>query len=153
MRSRLLAGCLAAALAFLLAPPAAQADVDVGLRVGLYTDVDEPFAGIELLTRVTRNVFFNPNFEWVFAEGFDYFTLNADFHYDFPTHGRTYVWLGAGLALVRMEFEGSDAGDTDPALNILGGVGLRAGSLVPYIQAKVIAKDNSEFVIAFGVRF
>jgi hypothetical protein len=62
------------------------------------------------------------------------------------------VWLGAGLALVRVDFE-NNGGDTDAGLNILGGVGVRAGDVVPYVQAKVIVKDDSEFVIGFGVRF
>ena len=125
---------------------------DVGIRFGLYTDVDEPFAGVELLTRVAHRIYFNPNFEWVFTEGFDYFTVNGDFHYDLPSSGRPYVWLGAGLALVRVSFDGG-GGDTDAGLNLLGGLGWRAGEVVPYVQAKVIVKDNSEFVIAFGLRF
>ena len=32
-------------------------------------------------------------------------------------------------------------------------VGVRTGSLIPYIQAKLIAKDDTEFVLAFGLRF
>jgi hypothetical protein len=32
-------------------------------------------------------------------------------------------------------------------------VGFKAGSVVPYFQAKVIIKDGSEFAVAFGVRF
>ena len=41
--------------------------------------------GVELITPVTRSVFFNPNLEWVFVEGGDLATLNADFHYDLET--------------------------------------------------------------------
>jgi hypothetical protein len=80
-------------------------------------------------------------------------TLNGDFHYDFPTRRNLFVWLGAGLGLVRVDFEGDDNGDTDAALNVLGGLGWRAGSVIPYVQAKVIVKDNSEFVIGVGLRF
>lgn len=145
---------LAAAFLFTLAllPAGAASAADVGLRFGYYSEVDEPFAGVEILARVAHNVYFNPNFEWVFTEGFDYYTVNGDFHYDFPTRGQTYVWLGAGLALVRTDFDDGD-GETDAGLNILGGVGVQAGGLVPYAQAKVIVKDDSEFVIAFGIRF
>ena len=80
-------------------------------------------------------------------------TLNADFHYDFPTRRNLFVWLGAGLGMVRVDPEGPGDGDTDAALNVLGGLGVRAVDLVPYVQAKVIAKDDSEFVIAVGIRF
>ena len=134
-----------------LASGATASAVDVGVRFGLYTEVDEPFAGIELITRVANRVYFNPNFEWVFVEGFDYYTLNGDFHYDLPTHSNLFVWLGAGLGLVRVDFDGAD--DTDAALNVLAGVGVRAGGTVPYVQAKVIVKDDSEFVIGVGLRF
>jgi hypothetical protein len=150
MARRALAAGFLVALAFLPAGTASAADV--GIRFGYYTEVEEPFAGVEILTRVADNVYFNPNFEWVFTEGLDYYTVNGDFHYDFPTHGRPYVWLGAGLALIRVDFE-NNGGDTDAGLNILGGVGVRAGEVVPYVQAKVIVKDDSEFVIGFGVRF
>jgi hypothetical protein len=126
---------------------------DVGIRFGYYTEVEEPFVGVEYLTRVAHRVYFNPNFEWVFTEGFDYLTLNGDFHYDFPVQGHKYVWLGAGLALVRVSFDGGGGGDTDAGLNVLAGAGLRAGSVTPYVQAKIIVKDNSEFVIGFGLRF
>jgi len=149
MARRALAAAFLVALALL--PAGTASATDVGIRFGLYTEVDEPFAGVELLTRVANRVYFNPNFEWVFTEGFDYFTVNGDFHYDFPVHGRTYVWVGAGLALVRVDFDGG--GNTDAGLNILGGVGVRAGSVIPYVQAKVIVKDDSEFVIGFGLRF
>lgn len=151
MGRNVIAVSLLAAGALLL--PGTASAVDVGVRFGLYTDVDEPFAGVELITPVAHRIYFNPNFEWVFTEGFDYMTLNGDFHYDFPTRRNLFVWLGAGLGLVRIDFEGDDNGDTDAAFNVLGGLGWRAGSVIPYVQAKVIVKDDSEFVIGVGLRF
>ena len=133
------------------ASPAAGADV--GVRGGYYFDVDEPFAGIELLTRVNHRVYFNPNLEYVFTDGFDYLTLNGDFHYDFPVYGRQFVWAGAGLGLVRVDPDGPGDSDMDAALNLLAGLGFRAGGVIPYFQGKIIVKDNSEFVFAFGIRF
>jgi len=43
--------------------------------------------------------------------------------------------------------------EAEDAANSLAGVGVRTGSLIPYFQAKLIAKDDTEFVLAFGVRF
>jgi len=150
MPRRALVAAFLVALALL---PAGTASADnVGIRFGYYTKVKDPFVGVEYLARVGHHVYFNPNFEWVFTDGFDYFTVNGDFHYDFPMRSHSYVWLGAGLGLVRVSFDGG-GGNTDAGLNILGGVGVRAGGVIPYVQAKVIVKDDSEFVIGFGVRF
>ena len=97
MARRALVAAFLVALALLPAGTASAADV--GVRFGYYTKVEQPFVGVEFLTRVAHRVYFNPNFEWVFTDGFDYYTVNGDFHYDFPMRGHTYVWLGAGLAL------------------------------------------------------
>jgi hypothetical protein len=150
MARRALVAAFLVALALL--PVGSPSAADVGVRFGYYTKVEQPFVGVEFLTRVAHRVYFNPNFECVFTDGFDYYTVNGDFHYDFPMRGHTYVWLGAGLALVRVAFD-NDGSNTDAALNLLGGVGVRAGSMIPYVQAKLIVKDDSEFVIGFGLRF
>ncbi len=137
-------------LAVLFSAPAARAD-NFGVRTGVYTDAGEAFLGVEYLARVGHRVYFNPNFEYVFGDDPHFMTLNADFHYDFRTRSRAYVWAGAGLGIL---FTDPKVGDshTDAGLNLLFGVGLK-GEVVPYIQAKVIVADNSEFVLAFGVRF
>jgi hypothetical protein len=146
---------LAAALVLAVLPtPAAAADTKFGLRGGYYTDLGDPFLGAEVLLPITQRIYFNPNFEYVFVEGdFTFLTINADFHYDFPTAGRYYVWAGAGLALIRSDPPGDDNGDTDPGLNLLAGVGFQTGSVIPYFQAKLILDHGSEFVLGFGVRF
>ena len=148
----LAAGGLVVSLASLAAPAHAD-NLKFGIRGGYYTKVEQPFAGVELLARVGHRVFFNPNVEYVFVDNGNYTTWNADFHYDLPTHGSTYVWLGAGLAIVRLDPEGPDNSNNDAAANFLAGLGFRGGSVIPYFQAKVIAKDNTEFALAFGLRF
>ena len=144
---------LSAAVLFLLGAPGVHAG-DFGVRAGYYFDAEEPFIGGEWLTRVVPRIYFNPNFEYVLVgDGLSYMTINGDFHYDFPTRGSTYVWAGAGLALVRFDPDGPDNSDTDPALNLLAGVGWRRGGVTPYVQAKVIVDGGNEFVLAFGLRF
>lgn len=137
----------------LLAPPAGADDLKFGLRGGYYTKVEEPFVGAELLVRIAHRFYFNPNIEYVFVSSGSYVTYNADFHYDLGVDSRTYVWLGGGLGVVRVDPEGPDNSSTDAAANFFGGVGVRAGSVIPFFQAKVIAKSGTEFVLAFGVRF
>ncbi len=128
-------------------------DVKFGVRGGYYTKVEKPFVGAELLVGVAPRFFFNPNVEYVFVDNGTYMTFNGDFHYDFPTHSSTYVWLGAGPALVRVDPEGPAGANTDLAANLLGGIGFRTGSVIPYIQAKAIIKSDSLFSVAVGLRF
>jgi hypothetical protein len=132
----------------------ASADgIDVGIRGGFYTDVDEPFLGVELLLGVTHSIYFNPNVEYVFVEGGSYLTVNGDFHYDLVHNEPYYFWLGAGLGLARIDPEGPDNSDSELVGNFLAGVGFRAGGAVPYVQGKIIVKDDTAASIAVGIRF
>jgi hypothetical protein len=134
----------------------------LGIRAGQYTDIEEFFIGVELLSRVSNNFFFNPNVEYVFVENGNYMTFNLDLHYDFYTSSPLFVWLGAGLGLLYNNPEGPARSDTDLGVNLLFGLGLRTESaLTPYLQGKFILADrdggrngdNNEFVLAIGLRF
>ncbi len=154
MRARVcVLGAAFVAASSLPANPVAADDVKFGVRGGYYTDVEEPFLGAEVLVPVAHRLYFNPNVEYVFVENGSYWTFNADFHYDFVVDRRAFLWLGGGLGVVRVDPEGADNGETDAAANFLGGIGFRTGSVIPYFQAKLIAKSGTEFVVAFGLRF
>lgn len=146
---------LASVVAVVASSPAAHADAGVlgGARVGYGADPDAPLVGGELLLRVVPAFYFNPNVEFV-LQGDNYITANADFHYDLPIGGRrTTVWAGAGLAVVSVNPDGPSPGDTEAGLNLLLGAGLTRGSVIPYFQAKVVAKDDSALFLALGLRF
>jgi hypothetical protein len=143
---------LAAAI-LLAAPAAAQADPRFGVRFGYYTEAEAPFLGAEMLFRVVPEIYFNPNVEAVFVDNGHSFTINGDFHYDFLAGRRTFAWLGAGLAVLNTNPEGPAEGDTDVGLNLLAGIGARRGRVIPYAQAKVILKSETEFAIGVGLRF
>lgn len=148
--SRLAGISLGVLTTFLLATPARAANF--GFRTGLYADPTDAFVGVEGLFRVSHQIYLNPNIEYVFADNQTYMTLNADFHYDFHTHGSAYVWAGGGLGLIYHNPDGPADSNTDVGANLLAGVGLK-GRVIPYLQAKVIIKDNTQFVMAVGVRF
>lgn len=152
-KTLLVATALAVALA-VTALPARADGIDFGVRGGLYSDADAAFAGVELLFPVTRSWYFNPNFEYVFVDRGDLYTLNADVHYDLPVSGQSYVWLGGGPALIVRDPNrpGRDR-KTDVGLDLLAGIGWKGGSIVPYVQGKVVVADNTEAVLAVGVRF
>lgn len=137
----------------LVAP--AQA-VDFGVRAGVYEDANEGFVGGELLIGIANPWYFNPNVEYVFVDNGDLITVNADFHYDFDVQAPLFVWAGGGPALIVSDRDRpgrDDDGDTEVGANLLAGVGWQAGAVVPYLQAKVILSDDSQAVLAFGVRF
>jgi hypothetical protein len=136
-----------------LASAGAADDLKFGVRTGFYTEVGDPFIGAEVLVPVARSIYFNPNFEYVFTENLRYFTANADFHYDLLKQDRRYVWVGAGLALATKNPDGPLEGDTDPGLNLLAGIGFKRESVIPYFQFKLIAKEDTEAALAFGLRF
>ena len=148
--SRLVSTTALAVLVSLLSAAPARA-ANVGVRAGLYTDPTDPFVGAELLLGLSHRVYLNPNVEYIFRDNQTYMTFNGDFHYDFETHG-PYVWVGAGLAVIYHNPDGPVGANTDVGANILLGVGAK-GDVIPYVQAKLIIKDNTQFVIAAGIRF
>ena len=160
LQERLLVTAFLIAAAAVFTMPAA-ADVDIGVRGGYYTDVGDPFLGADLLMRISdTRWFFNPNIEYVFVDPGDLATLNLDVHYDLDTdNDDMYIWLGGGPAIIFRDEErhgrgdDDDDDDTDIGINLLGGVGWQLESFVPYLQAKAIIADDSEVVLAIGVRF
>jgi hypothetical protein len=160
-RKRLLSAAAAVlALAAFSAPDPAEAQIDLDLRAGIYTDVEEAFIGAGILTDVTGNWYFNPNVEYVFVDPGSLWTLNGDFHYDFLQEGNWSFWAGAGPAIIFRDFDDDgrrgrrdDDEETDFGANLLAGIGLVRGGVRPYGQFKVILSDDTEAVLAVGLRF
>ena len=154
-RTKWLIAALAIAAALSLAATSARADgFDVGVRGGYYSDAEASFAGVDLLTPIARSWYFNPNFEYAFVDNGSAYTLNGDVHYDLPVSGAHYVWLGGGPALIVRDYDrGFGDRNTDVGVDLLAGLGWKGSSAVPYVQGKVILADNTEAVLAFGVRF
>ena len=79
---------------------------------------------------------------------------------DSPSGNMTF-WAGAGPAIIFRDFDDEgrrgrrddDDGETDFGANLLAGVGMVRGPVRPYGQVKVILSDETEAVLAFGVRF
>lgn len=152
--SRILALGLGLAALFALAAPPAEAEVQFGVRAGFYTDISEPFIGVDALSRLGASQwYFNPNVEYVLVRDATLLTINGDFHYDFRTGSpNMFFWLGGGPAVIYTSPPGFGS-DTELGLNLLAGVGWQAGGMVPYVQGKLVLADNNEAVIAFGLRF
>lgn len=142
------------ALVYLVIQPSFAQDARFGIRAGFYSGLDNPFIGTEYLVRIGKRTYINPNVEYVFVNHGTFMTFNVDAHYDLPTRSNVYVWTGGGLAFLYRNLEGRVDSRTDMGLNLLFGLGFgNAGSVVPYIQGKAILSDNSDFALAFGLRF
>lgn len=155
-KRHLIVACAVVALAVLAVPSPAAAQIDLDLRAGLYTDVEEAFIGAGILTPVTGNWFFNPNVEYVFVDPGSLWTLNGDFHYDFVQRGNWSFWAGGGPAVIFRDFDDRrrrDDSETDFGANLLAGFGMVRGAVRPYGQFKVILSDDTEAVVALGLRF
>jgi hypothetical protein len=125
-----------------------------GVRGGVYTERSKPFIGAEILTHAGDSLYFNPNVEYVFIDGGQFWTFNFDAHYDLPTHHTPYLWVGAGLAVSYLKPDAPSDSQTKANLNLLAGIGFHTHSgVVPYIQLKLITSDPTEFVAAGGIRF
>jgi hypothetical protein len=142
---RFLVGCVGTGALVLLA--SASAAMDFGARTGYYTDAEAPFVGAELVLSLSESVRLNPNVEVVLRDGRKQHTVNLDAFYEFPSERRSYLWLGGGASLFTVE------GHTDIFTNFFCGVGLARESVIPYFQLKLVAKDDAEIVVAFGLRF
>lgn len=134
----------------------AQAEIMPGIRAGVYADAESAFVGGEILWGIMPGWYLNPNVEFVFVDPGTLTTFNFDVHYDFHTNAPVYIWAGGGLAVIHSSVEVArrDVDETNLGLNLIAGVGFnKGGSIIPYVQPKVIISDNSEFSVAFGLRF
>jgi len=124
-----------------------------GARIGVYTDGSDFFLGGDYLTPINGDIDFNPNIEFIFIDGGSFLTFNFDALYNFPHNESTTFWAGGGLGLLYFDPSRGDS-NTDLGVNLLGGLGfITSGKLLPYLQAKIILSDNSNFVLGFGLRF
>lgn len=134
----------------------ARADIHPGFRAGAYFDAGSAFVGGEIVNSIGEHWRIVPNVEWVFVDDANEATFNFDFQYDIPTHYSVDMWAGAGPAIIYFNPDNPRRGsDTDFGVNLFYGIGfpLRDAQFMPYVQSKVILSDNSEFALAFGLRF
>lgn len=146
--------CLLGIMMLLISIDSPRADVDVDLRGGYYTDVEDPYLGGGILMNLgDSRWYFNPNAEFVFSDDPDLMTLNGDFHYDFTETSEWSFWAGGGPAVIFTDPDPGDS-DTDLGLNLLVGTGMRSTRVRPFFQLKgVIADEDDEAVLTAGIRF
>ena len=88
-----------------------------------------------------------PSFEASFTDGFSSWQLNADVHY--ARGGREALftpYVGAGLNVHH-----TPGADARPGANLIGGVGLNLGSVVPFVQIRTIVARNTNVAVMGGL--
>lgn len=134
-----------------------RAGLHAEVRAGYYLDARHGMIGGGGYLPVSERWAVNPNLEWVFVSGFDYYTLNLDVTRDLSGGTGPSMWLGGGPALIVV-----NTGDSirSPGrkrrhlgLDLLAGAGGRRGSPIPFAQFKLTLSYDSEASLAAGVRF
>jgi hypothetical protein len=137
------------AFAFLPTSSHALGLIQPGVRVGLYED--DFYLGVDVLTEIAM-LKANPNFEWVFIDGGDFYTLNLDAMINIFPFPAAHPYAGAGLAFLFAKPEGLESSN-DLGLNLIAGASFTA-PMKPFVHVKyIIAEDDDTFVIGGGIRF
>lgn len=145
--------------ALLLAPGAAEAQVQVGPTVAYHDDfdfglgatlnVDLPDLG-ERIGIMGDFIFFFPD-----ADAIDYFEFNANLTYDLVVPDlsvRPFALAGLNVARTSVDFEspGLDSqSNTDLGINLGGGIAFDLGGFQPMVGLKVELEGGEGFVL-FG---
>jgi len=94
------------------------------------------------------------SFDYYFPDGsVDYWEINGNLIYNFniPSAPTVTPYAGGGLNIGHASADGYS--DTDPGLNLLGGVRFDAGSIMPFIETKFTIEGVDQFVVTGGILF
>jgi hypothetical protein len=122
-------------------------DADFGIGARMEFD----FAGSPLTLIANGDVFFPGNdITWI--------ELNANLIYNFDLASAPTVtpYAGGGLNIRYASWDNGSLdndSDTDPGLNLLGGVRFDAGSISPFVEAKFEIEGGDQFVVTGGILF
>jgi hypothetical protein len=153
LRASLRAAAAAGTLLIAAWPVLAEDGTRFGFRGNQYFS-EGPAVGGEFVAHFGPHFSVNPNVEQRFSTYANFTSVNADMHFDFVAGGSTVLWVGAGLGAAVQEPK-VDELDTEVELatNFLWAVGFRSGSVLPYIQGRVVRTHETIFSVGFGLRF
>lgn len=118
---------------------------------GYYVDQKDFFlgAGVDIGVLMLHAV---PNFEYVFVDQANYYTLNIDGHWDILSLPGIVGYIGGGLATVSMKPRDGETGAYG-GFNLIAGVKAKLLPLNPFLRAKYLFAQNNQFVLAVGIHF
>lgn len=139
------------AVACLLMPAAASAQVDGGVRAGLSIDPDQFYVGGHIETKpLVERLVFRPNAEIGFGDDLTLVAFNFEFVWKFPKGRSDWgFYAGGGPAINLYQVDGPND-DTEAGFNFLGGFENRKGL---FFEFKVGVDDSPDFKFGVGFTF
>jgi len=150
-KRRALRGLLSLGLLVGAASAAWAQAAHLGPRVGGNFDNDEALVGAHVSLPLTSWLDFYPSFNAYFPQLGTRLGFNADAKLRFPPTANFQFYTGGGFGLLYRDIGGIS--DTDPGVNMLGGVDARIGRVHPFVEARVGWHDNTMFQLMTGLNF
>jgi len=123
----------------------------VGPRISYNFDFEEVAIGGQLGLPLTRALDFYPSLDiFLVGEG-SLLGLNGDLKFRPGTDGPSPFYVGGGLNLSRRSI--NNRSNTEPGLNLFGGLEGRSGSLSPFFELRAILADRSTVQLSGSVNF
>ena len=142
-------GSLVALLAVTSGIAGAQASTHVGMRVGYNFDTEEMMFSGNLTVPMNRRLEFYPSLDIYTPSSGNKIGFNGDLKVMFPTVPGPQFYLGGGLGIVSRNER--DFSDTDVGANLLVGLESRSGWVHPFVEGKVLVRDQSQFQLIGGL--
>ena len=138
------------ALACLLLPAGASAQVAGGVRAGASVDPDQVYIGAHFETEpLVERLVFRPNVEVGFGDDLTLAAFNFEFVWKFPRRGEWGVYAGGGPAINLYQFEGP-RDDAEAGFNLLAGLETRRGF---FFEFKLGLSDSPDLKFGVGLTF
>ena len=123
-----------------------------GIRGGVSVDPDQVYVGGHFESdQLIDNLYFRPNLEVGFGDDVTAVGVNIEAVYKFPLRNRrdTAFYAGGGPAINIYDFEGDRDSETEPGLNLLGG--LEFGNF--FFEVKGGLFDSPDLKVGIGYTF
>jgi hypothetical protein len=123
----------------------------VGPRITYNFDFEEVAIGGQLGLPLTTALDFYPSLDIFLIDEGSLLGINADLKFRPGTVGMSPLYVGGGLNLSRRSI--NDRSNTEPGLNLFGGLEARSGSVRPFVELRAILADQSMVQLSGGINF
>lgn len=123
----------------------------LGPRVSYNFDFEEVAIGGQLGLPLTSALEFYPSLDIFLVDNGSLLGFNADLKFRPGAVSLTPLYVGGGLNLLRASV--GDRSDTEPGLNLFGGLEGRSGSVRPFAELRAILGDRSTVQLSGGINF